>query len=150
MDYKKILISAVFVMLISLIINTAGLFLNIDQYESTSRLWNPQMLSLDILFYTLLLIFGFILGLIFTLTYMFISKSIRQNSVLMTGLVYGGMLFVLIGVPISLYTYLFFSIPLTLLVSLTIQNLLVFFISGLGIVYIMRYTCKFSNAGGLK
>ncbi|MCC7552376.1 hypothetical protein KO317_01790 [Candidatus Micrarchaeota archaeon] len=156
MDYVKILASAIFVMFVSLIIYTAGSFVDMEYYTNSDNfgLWSkimmPNMGPPGVEFYFVSLVFKFIIGLIFTLFYMVIAKSIRQESILKTGIFYGCLLFVILGIPTTLNTFLLFAVPLGLLISWTIQGLLVLVISGMGVVYIMRYTCKFNNAGSLR
>lgn len=101
-------------------------------------------------FYGVSLLFNFVIGIILTLVYILIAKPIRQSSILKTGLFYGFLLFVITGIPFTLNIFLLFAVPSGLLISWIIQNLLISIISGVGIVYIMRYSCKFNNAGALK
>ncbi len=150
MDYKRLLVSAGFIMLISLIINSGGLFFNAEEYASNSNIWNNHILEAEVSFFILTLVSGFILGIILTLVYTIIAKSIRQKSILKTGIFYGILLFILVGIPLILNTYISFAISSYLLMCLIIQNFIILLLSGIGIVYIMRYTCKFSNAGNLK
>ncbi len=155
MDYKRILVAALFVMFISLIIHTAGSFLDMDYYTNSENfsLWSnimmPDIGPPGIEFYGLSLVFGLITGLIFTIFYILIAKTIRQKTVLKTGLFYGILLFILTQIPMIFSMFLLFAIPIGLLLSWVLQSLIIAMISGVGIVYIVRYTCKFNDVGSL-
>jgi len=80
-------------------------------------------------FYYYSIILGIISGIIYSVVYLIIKKSLSGKTIVKKGLYFGFLLF-LIGIPGFLSMYLLINLPTLLLVYWTITSLIIYLISG--------------------
>ena len=124
MNTKKFIITSIAVFIVyeilELIVNNLILM---GTYESLSHVWRADMMSLMWLIYVTALVFSFLFVYIFTKGY--------EGKGLMEGVRYGLLIGLLMNLTASLYQYVVYPLPFSLVVQWFIFGMIQFIIIGI-------------------
>jgi len=124
MNTKKFIITSIAVFIVyeilELIVNNLILM---GTYESLSHVWREDMMSLMWLIYVTALVFSFLFVYIFTKGY--------EGKGLMEGVRYGLLIGLLMNLTASLYQYVVYPLPFSLVVQWFIFGMIQFIIIGI-------------------
>ncbi|MCX6769364.1 MAG: hypothetical protein NT051_01645 [Candidatus Micrarchaeota archaeon] len=134
---------------IAQIIHTLGAFLSMSYYTDPSYfpVWSSLMMPAPgppgAEFYLFSIIFGLILGAIFTYAYQYIRPALtvakrKFRKPTHIGLRFGLLLFLICSIPALLSNYLLLSLPLGLLLSWQAEGLAIFLLFGLAVERIIE------------
>jgi len=143
MYWKNIFISAVLFAVISMVVHTIGAIADMDYYTNSaySSIWSPIMMPgpspPGMEFYAISFAFSFAIGAIFAAAFSMLRASIPGDD-LRKGADYGLLLFILVQIPYVLTDFLMLAVPLALLLSWTLQSLVVFVLGGLAFSKLIR------------
>ncbi|MFH1751782.1 MAG: hypothetical protein ABH821_02490 [archaeon] len=144
MKLGKIIIAAIVFLLIALIVHSAGAMAGMNYYLEPeyfpvwSQIMMPNAEPPGTEFYALSMLFNFIAGLIFAGFYVFVKNLFKDKSKLLQGAKFGGLLFVLITIPSTLSMILLINLPLTLIVLWAVESLVIFKLSGIAFVKLLK------------
>lgn len=142
MDWRKMIklnqlfLSAVVFAAISQVVHTIGAAAMMDYYTNPDYfpLWSTLMMPAEgppgSEFFMASIVISFVIGLVFAAVYQMIKGSIPGTGV-KKGLNYGLLLFLLVGVPYTLTSYLILAIPTTLLMAWAVESFVIYLLSGL-------------------
>jgi hypothetical protein len=143
MKLWKIIVSGIVFATIAQIIHTVESMATMDFYKDPtySGVWSKVMMPAvgapPMEFYIYSIIFSLITGIIYALIYTIIGKSITGKTVIMKGLYFGFILF-LIEIPWSLTMYLLINIPTLLLAYWAVSGLIVNLIFGVIVAKLIK------------
>ena len=136
MDWKGIGIFAVAMTVVAQAVHTAESVLTMGYYIDPAYfgLWSKVMMpkagAPPIEFFTLSLAFAFATWFLFGCVFGKLGKVIGENGFVKKGLVFGGLVFLIAGVPFTLTSYLLFNVPTALLLAWATSSLLLYLAGG--------------------
>lgn len=143
-SYLRVLVAAIVFAVVSYIVHFVGALIEMPYYliEEYFPVWSKVMMPAagppPMSFHVYSILFGFVSALMFVLVYAFIKQGIPSRSRMSRGMVYGVLVFMLASIPSFLSMYLLINLPLMLLVSWTIQGLVIFLLGGIITAYIVK------------
>lgn len=143
-SYWRVIVAAIVYTIVAQIIHTIGAFLEMGYYyiEEYFPVWSKIMMPTagppPMSFYVYSISFAFVSGLMFALVYAFIKHGLPNKSIVNRGLIYGVLVFMVAGIPCLLAMYLLINLPLMLLVSWAVQDLVIYLLMGVITAYIVR------------
>lgn len=134
---KLVLLGAIAFTILAQVVHTISSALTMGWYTNPAYfgLWSKVMMPAagppPMSFFYLSIIFSFIVGMIFALTWDVVKKSLPGKG-LCRGSWYGLLLFFVAGVPTTLNNFLLFNMPMPLLLAWTfLDGLAVFLLAGM-------------------
>jgi len=133
----KILLSGAIFAAIGVAINTVvamlttGYYKNPDYFAVWSKMMMPTAGPPPVSFTIYSLLFLFIGGVLFALVYDAVKKSVKRKSTVETGLFYGLLVFLVAGIPSSLSLILLINLPLELIITWALSELVGYLIGGI-------------------
>jgi hypothetical protein len=143
-SYWRILLSGVLYAIVAQVIHTIGAMLAMSYYtmEEYLPVWSKIMMPTagppPISFMVYGIVYAFITGLLFTGLYIHLGKALPYKSVVKKGLSYGLAVFCLAGIPGALSMHLLFNLPLVLIISWTIEGLVIYLLNGMIVAKLAR------------
>ncbi len=144
LKFSKVVLAGIIYAVIAQIVHTLEALLTMDYYIDPSYfpLWSKIMMPTagapGAEFFSLSIIFGVIMGWIYTYVYMTIRGSIKDENPFMRGAKFGWLLFLVAGIPMFLTSYLLLNIPLGLLFTWLTSGFIIFLVGGAAIGRIMK------------
>jgi hypothetical protein len=139
----KIIVAGILFAIIAQIIRSIEVYATMDFYKDPTyfAIWSKIMMpgpgAPPTEFYIYSFIFSVITGIIYSVVYLMIKKSIPGKTIVKQGLYFGFLLF-LISIPWSLTMYLLINLPTLLLVYWSISSLVIYLIGGVIIAKIAK------------
>ena len=134
---KNILGSAVFFAIISQLLHTLGAVFTMDFYLDEKyfsvwgRLMMPSIGPPPTSFMLYGLIFAFITGILFTIGYIIFKDAIKIKNPYKRGAAFGFVVFLIAAIPWALSLILLINLPISLIISWTIEALLIDVLAGI-------------------
>ncbi len=139
----KIILAAIVFMIISQVIHTIESMLTMSYYTDPTyaTVWSKIMMPTagppPTEFYYYSLTFAFISGLLFTVVYTVVGKSVPGNTFVKKGLIYGLLMWLVGGLSGSLAMVLLINLPIDLIAYWTVSGLIVSLLAGIAITKIV-------------
>jgi hypothetical protein len=136
MNAKRILACGLVFMVLSMTVNMLASILTMSYYTDPaySGLWSSIMMSTNgppgAPFFIASALFSLMTGTIFAASYSLLKKSVPGKG-MVKGVIYGLMLFLIVGVPFTLTIYLMLAVPVALLLVWALSSLIVYKLSGI-------------------
>lgn len=113
----RVLLASVIVTFVAQVIHSLGAVIGMGFYQMPDYfpVWSKIMMPepgpppMEFMYFSL--VFGFISALLFVIVYVIVRKSIPGNSTTSKGLVYGGLIFLVAGLPSLFSFYLLINLP---------------------------------------
>jgi len=143
MDWKRIIGAGIVFAIIAQVMHTIEAFLTMNYYTMPDyfAVWSKVMMPTagppPMEFYVISIVFGIITGVIFAAVYSMFKDNVPGAGT-KKGLCYGGILFLVAGIPFGLTMYLLINLPMMLLVWWNIFSLIIYLIGGIVIEKIVR------------
>lgn len=135
MKWRHIILSALVFLVVAQIVHTLGAMLTMGYYADPANfgLWSNLMMPAEgppgTGFFVGSLVVNLAIGLVFAGVYSMLRKGIPGKG-LMKGFNYGLLLFVLVGLPYTLTTYLLLAVPAMLLIAWAVESLVIYLVCG--------------------
>lgn len=135
MNWKQIILAAVVFTIVAQVIHIIGSMLTMGYYMDPSYfcLWSNLMMPAEgppgTEFFVTSIVINLVIGLIYARVYMML-KDVIPGLDIMKGVNFGVLLFLLVGIPTTLSTYLVLALPIVLLLSWAAEGLLIYLIAG--------------------
>jgi len=140
----KVVLGAIAYLIIAQVMHTVSSMLTMSYYMDSnyyavwSKIMMPAAGAPPMSFYYYSLTFGFVIGVIFSAIYSKRRETFKGDFV-HKGLMYGSGLFLVVGIPFFLTTYLMINLPLSLLIYwLLIDGLLTYLLGGIAIAWLNK------------
>ena len=139
----KMIVAAIPFMIISQVIHTIEAQLTMDFYTDPTYfpVWSNIMmgemgLAPEFMYYSLT--FAFIGGLLFTGVYTVVAKGIPGKTYVNKGIYYGLLIWLVADIPFSLTLVLLINLPIELIAYWAVSTLIVYLLSGVAVVRILK------------
>jgi MFS family permease len=143
MDWKRIIGAGIVFAIIAQVMHTIESFLTMNYYTMPDyfAVWSKVMMPTagppPMEFYIISIVFGIITGAIFAAVYSMFKDNVPGTGT-KKGLYYGGILFLVVGIPFTSTMYLLINLPMMLLVWWSIFSLIIYLIGGIVIEKIVK------------
>jgi hypothetical protein len=135
-SFWRILAAGILYAIVSQVINTLGAFFSMGYYlmEEYFPVWSKVMMPAagppPSSFYVYSICFGVLMGMLFAIVYSVIKSGVPGRTAVKKGLVYGLLVFLVAGIPLSLTMYLLIYLPAGLLWIWAVTSLIAYLVSG--------------------
>ncbi len=136
-NWKKIGIFAVIMAIIAQIVRTGEAFATMNYYLDPNYwpVWSKIMMpgpgAPPAEFYYLSILFALVTWALFGIVYSMLGSAIKEKTPRKKGLVFGGLMFLIGGLPGSMSMYLLFNLPADLIAVWTVTSLVLYLIAGI-------------------
>jgi len=136
-SWPRILAVAILYAIVGEIVMTLGAFLDMSYYFDPAYfgVWSKIMMPAagppPLEFYYFGIAFQLVAGFLFAIVYRVIKGSVPGKGWKNKGLMYGFLIFLAAGIPMTMTLFLLINLPVGLLLSWMLQNLVVYLIMGL-------------------
>lgn len=143
-DWKKIGIFAIVMTIIAQVVRIGEAFATMNYYLDPNYwpVWSKIMMpgpgAPPAEFYYLSILFAFITWAFFGIVYSMLGDAVKEKTPRKKGLVFGGLMFIIGGLPGSMSMYLLFNLPLDLIIVWTLTILVLYLIAGIIAVKLIR------------
>jgi hypothetical protein len=143
-DWKKIGIFAVVMTIIAQILRTGEAFATMSYYLDPNYwpVWSKIMMpgpgAPPAEFYYLSILFAFVTWVLFGIVYSILGDAIKEKAPRKKGLTFGGLMFLIGGLPGSMSMLLLFNLPFDLIIVWTVTSLVLYLMAGIIAVKLIK------------
>ena len=142
-SYGKVILGSVFYAVIAQIVHTLGAFLTMGYYLMPEYLpvWSKIMMPAEGpppgSLYVYSIVFALLTGLFLAYFYVVLRKSIWGDNAAKRGWCYGLIVFFIATIPCSLMLVLMINLPMAIIISWTVEMLVINVLAGMAIAKLM-------------
>ncbi|MBI4995028.1 hypothetical protein HZC21_05325 [Candidatus Peregrinibacteria bacterium] len=142
--FWRFVLAAIAFAVIAQIIHSVAPMLTMQSYTDPAyaSVWSKFMMPFagppPATFYYMSVAFNLIGALLFTLVYLVVKNSVPGKTLASKGLMYGFLIFLVAGIPGFLSMFMVLNLPLALIVSWTLEGLLIDLLGGMAVAGISK------------
>lgn len=142
--FWRFVLAAVVFTIIAQIIHSVAPMLTMQYYTDPAyaTVWSKFMMPFagppPATFYYMSVAFNLIGALLFTLVYLVVKNSVPGKTLASKGLMYGFLIFLVSGISAFLSMFMILNLPLVLIVSWTLEGLLINLLGGMAVAGISK------------
>ncbi len=142
-SFWRILLAAILFAVIAYIIHSIGAIVGMPFYTDPqyNGVWSNLMMPVagppPAEFAYTSFVFSLITGVMFALVYSVIGRCMVGKTIVVKGIFYGFLIFLVAGIPGALSLYLLINLPQTLIALWAFENLVVYLLGGITIAWVI-------------